>query len=308
MGNGGDTEVSVAIVALIVSLIALVVTINQLVAQLAGTADGYRRCAASVIDVWHVKRKRVFKWSEFRFETQYVTPQVVLLTPREFQDYEYEYGEVYLLNGPKLKDPVCKELNHTVHQEYGHFGKRRDRQRSRAPKATRRIANNNATDIEKGQTPQTQPLAIAVARPKTQSRPAIRSESDPLVSWLRLLRELHQVAYSYWPGDCTKCTAEWNKVDTGLDQTNYDALKPDDSEDEEFDDDNSTVENTSRSDMAVIYRRWTWDFMPPDMVRPLAEVSVGDIVILAIRMGMQWRSLVSQSPVLSPVVLVNELS
>ncbi|KAF1970279.1 hypothetical protein BU23DRAFT_570869 [Bimuria novae-zelandiae CBS 107.79] len=33
------------------------------------------------------------------------------------------------------------------------------------------------------------------------------------------------------------------------------------------------------------------DFMPPDMVGPLAESNASDIIVLAIRMGMQWRAL-----------------
>lgn len=46
-----------------------------------------------------------------------------------------------------------------------------------------------------------------------------------------------------------------------------------------------------RTDIAVMYRTWTWDCMPPDIIRPLAEINVGDIIVLAIRMGMQWRHL-----------------
>lgn len=291
MANGDKSEINVAIVALIVSLIALFVTANQLLIQLANTADGYRRCAESVIDVWHVKRKRVFKWSEFRFETQYTTPQVVLLSPQEFLDYEYEYGEVYLLNSTKLNDNVCKELDKTVHQDYCSFGKRRDRIRSQQDKPLPHVGRGGSDDVEKAEIIHKR----TAARKRQQVKARIRTESDPLVSWLRLLRELHQVSFSYWPKDCTNCTTTWDEVDTGIVPTDYDALKPMEVVDE-LEEDFATADNSSRTDIAVIYRIWTWDFMPPDMVRPLAEVNVGDIVVLALRMGMQWRALVKQAP------------
>jgi len=269
---GESLEGSVAIVALIVSLIALLVTANQLLLQLFSSADGYRRCAESVIDVWHVKRKRVWKWSEFRFETQYVAPQIVLLSPQEMIDYEEEYGEVYLINSPILNDAACKELDRTVH--IGNKGPvirgRRNGSKGNA------VDTGTKKDIEK---------AVSTSRRKPRARPKIRTESDPLVSWLRLIRELHQLSYSYWPDDCTTCTTPtWDKVECGVVRSNYEALQQ-----EEVDE----LSNTSRTDIAVIYRQFTWDFMPPDMIRPLAEVNVGDIVVLAIRMGMQWRSLVS---------------
>ena len=40
------------------------------------------------------------------------------------------------------------------------------------------------------------------------------------------------------------------------------------------------VENKSRS----------WDFMPPEVVRPFASTTAGDMAILALRLGMTWKS------------------
>jgi hypothetical protein len=270
---GDALEGNIAVVALIVSLVALVVTANQLLLQLFSSADGYRRCAESVIGVWHVKRRRVWKWSEFRFETQYVTPQIVLLSPQEMLDYEEEFGEIYLINSPKLDDAVCKELDQTVH-----IGTRPEQDRSHNRARKGRASESISKDIEMN--------PILPKRRKQHMRPRIRTEGDPLVSWLRLIRELHQLSYSYWPDDCTTCTMPiWDKVDSGVVRTDYEVLKEKDIH--EF-------SNSSRTDIAVIYRQFTWDFMPPDMIRPLAEVNVGDIVVLAIRMGMQWRALVSR--------------
>lgn len=46
-----------------------------------------------------------------------------------------------------------------------------------------------------------------------------------------------------------------------------------------------------RTDLTITYRELSWDFMPPDVVRPLATSTVGTIVVLAVRLGMRWRSL-----------------
>ena len=39
---------------------------------------------------------------------------------------------------------------------------------------------------------------------------------------------------------------------------------------------------------AIIYRRRSWDFMPPEIIRPFASSNVGDIIAIAHRLGMGW--------------------
>lgn len=41
----------------------------------------------------------------------------------------------------------------------------------------------------------------------------------------------------------------------------------------------------------MVLREWSWDFMPPEVVRPLATTTVGTLVVLAHRLGMAWRDL-----------------
>lgn len=194
-------EVDIAIIALIVSLIALFVTVNQLLTQLFGSADGYRRCAESVIDVWHVKRHRVWKWSEFRFETRYVTPQIWLASPGEIQDYEDEYEGIFLINSPNLNDDACKELDRTVHQEYHHYRRSRTRRGWKFMKPPAEDSNaNKINDVEKAN------VSSKPRRARTHGALRIRTQSDFLVSRLLLLKELHKLSNSYWPDDCTTCT------------------------------------------------------------------------------------------------------
>lgn len=122
--------------------------------------------------------------------------------------------------------------------------------------------------------------------------------SEMLASWLRLLKELHELYYSYWPHDCDQCAArEEAEASTPPDSTSW----PD--AERGFAPSDHTIiaapartsqlksSNSDRTDIAVHFRSWTWDFMPPDAIKPLAESTVGDIVVLALRLGMKWRSL-----------------
>ncbi|KFY27478.1 hypothetical protein V493_03462 [Pseudogymnoascus sp. VKM F-4281 (FW-2241)] len=72
------TEVHVAVVALIVSLVALLATTGQLLQQYFATADGYRRCQASVMGAWGNKTRLRWRWRQFRFETLYSTPEIFM--------------------------------------------------------------------------------------------------------------------------------------------------------------------------------------------------------------------------------------
>ena len=42
---------------------------------------------------------------------------------------------------------------------------------------------------------------------------------------------------------------------------------------------------------AITFRERSWDFMPPDIIRPFATSTVGDIIALAHRLGMRWTDL-----------------
>ena len=49
---GMDKNNRVSLLALIVALLALVIALGQLIQQIFGTADGYRRCQSSTIGSW----------------------------------------------------------------------------------------------------------------------------------------------------------------------------------------------------------------------------------------------------------------
>ncbi len=73
-------ESNVAVVALVVALCALIVSLGQLLGQYFATADGYRRCQPSVMGPWAKRTRLRWRWREFRLETMFTTPRI-LLTP-----------------------------------------------------------------------------------------------------------------------------------------------------------------------------------------------------------------------------------
>lgn len=73
------TESVLAIIALVVSLIALLVALSQFRVQLFATAEGSRRCSNAVIGLWSTGNKWKWHWSEGRYETYFVSPHIVLL-------------------------------------------------------------------------------------------------------------------------------------------------------------------------------------------------------------------------------------
>ena len=71
-----DTDIS--IVALIISLTALVCSTAQLLCQYLATADGYRRCKKAVMGPWARETCLRWHWKQFRFETIFTVPEIIL--------------------------------------------------------------------------------------------------------------------------------------------------------------------------------------------------------------------------------------
>ena len=76
MASGTSEQNNVSIIALIISLIALVIAFGQLLQQLFGTADRYRRANEQVIGPFAQTRKRLFHFTELRLETVLSTPHI----------------------------------------------------------------------------------------------------------------------------------------------------------------------------------------------------------------------------------------
>lgn len=74
----------VSTVALVVSLVALIVSVGQALQQYLSTAEGFRRCRKDVIGEWSKLTRRHFDWKSLRFETRFVSPHISLMGPQQF--------------------------------------------------------------------------------------------------------------------------------------------------------------------------------------------------------------------------------
>ena len=204
-----STEDSTAIVAVVIAVIAFFVTTAQLLQALFGTAEGYRRCQSSVIGQWASKTTRKFRWSEFRFETIFSTPDIRLQRGRK-----EDHSAI-----PVTGDDESRQQTLISHVE---------------------------------------------------------SSSDrhgDLVSWLMLLHRLHVLQDS-------QSSSFGDAFARGSPQEKYPNLRSPGNPRQEI-----------KSYAAITVRTRSWDFMPPDIVRPFASSTVGDIVAIAHRLGMEWKDL-----------------
>lgn len=168
-----------SVIALVVSLVALIVTLSQALQQYFATAEGYRNCAASVIGPWHETRRRRFVWSEFRVECIYEAPLIRLLSPEELEKQKHRYGKdrVHMLCPTDGEDNSSNLVRATVHPERSQVGKwhlqsslRWARELVRAPK--------QHDDREKSALPPAQP------RDEAEAEADLAEDHASLVSWI----------------------------------------------------------------------------------------------------------------------------
>jgi hypothetical protein len=206
----GDNTTAAA--ALGVALVALLTTVSQVLQQYFGTADGFRRCQESVVGPWAKRTRLKFRWSEFRFETLFTVPHIMLQrnvwVSSEMPDCPYADGG-WILGRPE-------------HQ-------------TGADQVNLLISGRAA-------------------------------ETPELVTWLRFLRSI-QWTHKRMLFKLSRVTqGESEKSDLQLAQH----------------------ENRNLTMPLVKFEERSWDFMPPDVVKPYARINIGDLGVLARRLGMEW--------------------
>lgn len=88
-----DNQLIVAVVALIISVIALSATCMQVLQQYYASASGYSQCNDKVMGEWAKSKSRRFSWEELRFEVQFDAPIIFVSPPNN-------------KNGPILGAPI----------------------------------------------------------------------------------------------------------------------------------------------------------------------------------------------------------
>lgn len=211
-------EVNVSVVALIVALFALLIAVGQLLQQIFGTADGYRRCQESVIGPWSKKVRLKWRWSQFRFETMFTTPIFTLAPVTEDDRYQTDWADRHEI--------ICIT-------------------------GTEDSRNKTMTPIN---------WTRGLAR-------------EDHVGWLVLLKDLHHIQ-----SDLLRSQAQLFYIKHG-------SRKAPSSNEVDF------VSRPRRLNFAIEFKVQSWDFMPPDIVRPLAKSTIGNVIIIAHRLRMSWSEL-----------------
>jgi hypothetical protein len=212
MASDNNANNIVAAAALVVALVALLTTVCQVLQQYFGTADGFRRCQDSVVGPWAKRTRLKFRWSEFRFETLFTVPHIMLQrtvwVSSEMPECPYTDGG-WILGQPE-------------HQT--------------GADAVNLLISGRAVD------------------------------SPELVTWLRFLRSI-QWTHKRMLSKLSRVTqAGSEKTDLKL----------------------AEHENRNLTIPLVKFEERSWDFMPPDVVKPYARINIGDLGILARRLGMEW--------------------
>lgn len=289
-----NTSDRVASVALAVSLIALLISLMQLLAQVCGTADGYRRCSEAVIGPWHWLRWRRWLWTEFRYETYFITPKITLISRNP-----EKYAQIPQNDAPKLSDGfLISEIDPRKHERLWRHrdwrflsrrledDARRDAEYVLAATVARTEKDNS--DHEPKELKKKSALIRTIRELRPHHGPFFKSRvyglsqpNDNVATWLGLIKTLYQI-YNSYPGHV-------NGVQSDL-ALSFEQVKSQERTSNSYTGPKERI-NESERQVQISFSSCNWDIMPIDVTRPLSRTTLGALVVLAVRMGMEWRSL-----------------
>lgn len=281
-------EENVSVVALIISLIALMIALLQLSAALFGTAEGYRRCGEATIGPWSQLRWRKPIKSELRFETHFEAPHLVL---RGLED-------IYWFDKPTVDSFSGENITYALNAAQSH-----DRRSGLPKKASNivqwylRIAKNFRRPGREARrqvlhaitTSATRELVVASAHGVTltisERSPPPEVHKDDAEKDIGLESEASQpVAVPREMAPQNELAVSWLSLLQILSLLNDPAWSIDALSSHAF-------EGHKRTAVGIRFTPYVWDLLPPDTQKPLASSDIGTIIVLAVRMGMQWRTL-----------------
>ncbi|KAL6788783.1 hypothetical protein J3E68DRAFT_444507 [Trichoderma sp. SZMC 28012] len=141
MSSTDNTELILAIVALIISILAFVIAILQALQQYFASATGYSSCSEAVIGKWSRFSRRSMLWSEFRIEVHFETPVLFVARPENTrgplgndEDFRTEDRKIIRLDGSHAN------LKYTSSTEEFNAQQKKNKQ-----EAIRTADNENAT-------------------------------------------------------------------------------------------------------------------------------------------------------------------
>ena len=248
-------DTATAVTALVVSLFALFTAVAQLLQQYFGAADGLRRCQAPIIGEWAKNTRLRFRWREFRFEVTFIAP--VIGINRE----ESLPGANNAPRGPESDGKPDLFLWNAL----GITGTSLSRRMTFSPEQADQDCQDTFIYDEK------EVMGMAVSKLR-------KDGPTDMVGWISLIDRLHilQSVGKRPMVSVARDTKFYNKEAPTQRLRSWDIAK--------YLPCHPTIPS-------IAIRQRSWDFMPPDFLRPVASSTVGDIIVLAHRLGMGWRSL-----------------
>ena len=270
-----------AVAALAVAFVALCVSVGQLLQAFFGTAEGFRRCQSSVIGAWSVATRRHLRWGEFRFETKFTTPHIIVqkfvheATRSELKaDANTCCYPIANAGSGKARQLLRERSTYSLIYKFFPTGNDTPIQKGAPARETFELElKNDALPIAYGrgnkafEKPQSKPLLSLIFPPDSTNDPfGSTSSSRDFVSWALLISQMKSRQETYAKDIPSSSVIE--------------ASNPKDEGTRKLDG------NDLRTFFAVKLEEYSWDFMAPDVVRPLATISMRALVIAVIRLGM----------------------
>ncbi|KAF1811968.1 hypothetical protein P152DRAFT_474207 [Eremomyces bilateralis CBS 781.70] len=268
-------EAPLALAALLIAVIALVNTIGQVLHQYYASADGYRRCSSAVIGSWARFTTRRFKWREFRFETIFATPHIFLDAAYDLQRIQTSptAGPLLLLDGTPEMDrweglqtrktaanamTFAKETQgkSTTSEFFMNFEEQMRPSLARRAWSSRILSGFSAASESRTRNPRSEAFLQMRGDPVGNVM-----ENEP-VSWIPLM----QCLQSY--------SSELRNAGLRV-----------------FQDTSSGGLRQGRVIVpAVRMTKKSWDFVPPDVLKPYAVSTIMDVAIMVQLLGMCWKT------------------
>ncbi|KAL7931590.1 hypothetical protein V8C35DRAFT_309856 [Trichoderma chlorosporum] len=117
-GGNNNSDFITAIVALVVSIVALLATFMQVLQQYYASAQGYSQCNEKVMGGWAKTKTRQFRLDELRFEVQFDVP-VIFVSPPKNKNGPVADAPIYYLDGTqKSQDETHSTSTLDLRKEY----------------------------------------------------------------------------------------------------------------------------------------------------------------------------------------------
>ncbi|KAL9075571.1 MAG: hypothetical protein Q9161_001644 [Pseudevernia consocians] len=249
-----SADLTIAIVALLISVIVGLVIGFQLRAQIYSTAEGQRKCSSSLLGLWSedstTATYRKLRWSQFRYEIKFVVPEICLGNPvSEIED---------------KSDDVPNKSRSRIWNRF----------RSN-PKTQKRIKRKTESIL--GADPDLDYVLFGSA---------VAEDAPDMVSWLSFLTflrlEIEDAKMESSEDNHESATTSPSPQDDHESATK--SLSPQD--------DHKSASKLLPLEISwprIKYRVHSWDFMPPDAPKPFAKITLHDIAVLVRRTGMIWK-------------------